>query len=219
VESSPIVDLDGTIYVGSLDGNLYAINPDGSQKWVFATGGAVPSSAAIGQAGFIHIGSDDTNFYTISQFADPRKSEDLDSSVTVDDINNWLNGEPGVKGPWAVRLEVDRSLLPNPGGEFDYQLSLWIRQCQELDCSDITNTFFQDTRIDYDYSAVPATLPMIQRFDFSAADQLLFERFYFGFTGAAGAGQNQNATISLFQLSFIRPGDPVVVDDALEWPP
>jgi outer membrane protein assembly factor BamB len=31
------VAADGTIYVGSEDNNLYAINPDGSQKWKFTT--------------------------------------------------------------------------------------------------------------------------------------------------------------------------------------
>jgi outer membrane protein assembly factor BamB len=157
VVSSPIVDLDGTIYVGSDNGNVYAINPDGTQKWLFPTGGLVRSSPAIGKAGFIHVGSDDTNFYTISQFADPRNFklkfpnnkkalltyQDLDVPLgDLDDPtgNDWLNGDPGVKGPWAVRLEVDRSLVPNSDDNYDYQLSLWIRQCQELDCSDINGT-------------------------------------------------------------------------------
>ena len=36
--SSPAIGLDGTIYVGSYDINLYAINPDGSLKWKYATG-------------------------------------------------------------------------------------------------------------------------------------------------------------------------------------
>ncbi len=35
VFSSPAIDLDGTIYVSSADNNLYAINPDGTQKWAF----------------------------------------------------------------------------------------------------------------------------------------------------------------------------------------
>jgi outer membrane protein assembly factor BamB len=141
VVSSPIVDLDGTIYVGSENGNVYAINPDGTQKWTFTTGAAVQSSPAIGDDGFIHIGSNNTNFFTISQFADPRnfkdedKSagklltfEDLDSTVSVDSNTDWLNGD-GAKGSWAVRLEVDRSLIPNAEGKFDYDLRLWIRQC------------------------------------------------------------------------------------------
>jgi outer membrane protein assembly factor BamB len=231
VVSSPIVDLDGTVYVGSEDGNVYAINPDGTQKWNFPTGGQVRSSPALGKAGLVHIGSDDTNLYTLSQFADPRsfkdedKSlgklltvEDLDSSVQVDSNTDWLNGA-GSKGSWAVRLEVDRALLPNADGEFDYELRLWMRQCPDptdFPCDEILGTFYQDTRVAYDYTAVE-DLPMVQRFRLSGAEQDAFERFFFGFTGAAGA-EALNATISQFQLSFIRPGDPVINCDSVKWP-
>ncbi|MDP6716694.1 MAG: PQQ-binding-like beta-propeller repeat protein, partial [SAR202 cluster bacterium] len=46
VFSSPAIGVEGTIYVGSWDNSLYAINPDGSQSWSFQTGGAIWSSAA-----------------------------------------------------------------------------------------------------------------------------------------------------------------------------
>jgi outer membrane protein assembly factor BamB len=231
VVSSPIVDIDGTIYVGSDNGNVYAINPDGTPKWLFPTGSSVRSSPAIGQDGFIHIGSNDTNFFTISQFADPRnfkdedKSagklltfEDLDSTVSVDSNTDWLNGA-GARGSWAVRLEVDRSLIPNAEGKFDYDLRLWIRQCpdqNDFPCSNILGTFYEDTRFEYDYTAVE-DLPMRQQFSLSGVEQDAFERFFFGFTGAAGAEALQ-ATISNFQLSFIRPGDSVVECDSINWP-
>jgi len=55
--SSTTIGSDGTIYVGSVDGNFYAINPDGTKKWSYATG-AVHSTAAIGSDGTIFIGSD-----------------------------------------------------------------------------------------------------------------------------------------------------------------
>ena len=51
--SSPAIGTDGTIYVGSDDGNLYAVNPDGTLEWTFATGGNVYSSPAIGNDGTI----------------------------------------------------------------------------------------------------------------------------------------------------------------------
>jgi outer membrane protein assembly factor BamB len=44
--SSPAV-LDGVVYVGSADGNLYALDArDGKRKWSYATGGAVNGSPA-----------------------------------------------------------------------------------------------------------------------------------------------------------------------------
>ena len=63
VFSSPAIGSDGTIYVGSWDNNLYAINPDGSRKWNFKTGDGVSSSPAIGSDGTIYVGSRDDNLY------------------------------------------------------------------------------------------------------------------------------------------------------------
>ena len=64
--SSPAIGYDGTIYVGPGDNNLYAINPDGSEKWIFPTGGNISASPAIGIDGTIYIGSYDHNLYAIN---------------------------------------------------------------------------------------------------------------------------------------------------------
>ncbi|MFZ0886958.1 MAG: PQQ-binding-like beta-propeller repeat protein [Candidatus Binataceae bacterium] len=67
VFSSPAIANDGTIYVGSDDNNLYAINPDGTKKWKFPTHYySVQSSPAIGSDGTIYVGSDDGNLYAIN---------------------------------------------------------------------------------------------------------------------------------------------------------
>ena len=39
MSASPAIDADGTIYFGSEDKKVYAINPDGTKKWEFVTGG------------------------------------------------------------------------------------------------------------------------------------------------------------------------------------
>ena len=47
-ESSPAIGSDGTVYVGSFDTKLYAINgKSGVKLWEFKTGGKVGSSPAI----------------------------------------------------------------------------------------------------------------------------------------------------------------------------
>jgi outer membrane protein assembly factor BamB len=46
--SSPTIGLDGTIYIGSNNHNLYAINPNGTEKWNYKTKGAIQSSPAVG---------------------------------------------------------------------------------------------------------------------------------------------------------------------------
>jgi outer membrane protein assembly factor BamB len=59
VDSSPAIGADGTIYVGADDGNLYAVNPDGTKKWKLPIGGQVISisAPAIGADGTIYLGS------------------------------------------------------------------------------------------------------------------------------------------------------------------
>lgn len=65
VISSPCIGLDGVIYFGSNDKNLYAVNPDGSLKWKFQTGGEVISSPAISENGIVYVGSKDNKIYAI----------------------------------------------------------------------------------------------------------------------------------------------------------
>lgn len=65
VYSSPAMGADGTVYVGSNDGNLYAIKSDGSISWAYPMGGEVHSSPAIGADGTVYVGSDDGNLYAI----------------------------------------------------------------------------------------------------------------------------------------------------------
>jgi len=65
-ESSPALGTDGTIYVGSFDNQLYAVNPNGTVKWTFKTGSIIYSSPSIAADGTIYIGSDDCKLYAIN---------------------------------------------------------------------------------------------------------------------------------------------------------
>ena len=63
-ESSPAVS-DGTVYVGSGDGNLYALDAaTGTLRWKFAAGDVVHSSPAVAN-GMVYFGSWDTFFYAL----------------------------------------------------------------------------------------------------------------------------------------------------------
>jgi outer membrane protein assembly factor BamB len=62
--SSPAVS-DGIVYVGSGDGNVYAINEQtGKQVWAFHTSNVIHASPAIAD-GIVFIGSWDTYFYAL----------------------------------------------------------------------------------------------------------------------------------------------------------
>ena len=63
--ASPVMGSDGTLYVGSADGMVYAIAADGTKRWSISTGGPVLSTGAIGTDGTLYIGSDDGNLYAI----------------------------------------------------------------------------------------------------------------------------------------------------------
>ncbi len=65
VESSAAFAGDGTAYIGSGDGRIYAVSPGGLLRWSYQTGGAVDSCPAIGADGEIYVGSCDHYFYCI----------------------------------------------------------------------------------------------------------------------------------------------------------
>jgi outer membrane protein assembly factor BamB len=66
VDSSPAIGSDGTVYVGSGDNKLYAINgKSGVKLWEFETGGWVWSSPAIGSDGTVYVGSRDKKLYAL----------------------------------------------------------------------------------------------------------------------------------------------------------
>jgi len=63
--SSPAI-VNGVVYVGSNDGNIYAIDSaTGTLLWSYKTGGYVLSSPAVAN-GMVYIGSDDGNLYAFN---------------------------------------------------------------------------------------------------------------------------------------------------------
>ena len=64
VSSSPAIS-NNTVYVGSEDGHLYAVNAfTGEEFWDFPTGAAITASPAVAN-GTVYIGSHDFNLYAI----------------------------------------------------------------------------------------------------------------------------------------------------------
>jgi hypothetical protein len=109
VWSSPAIGADGTIYVGSDDNNLYAINPDGSLKWSVTTGFWVVSSPAIGADGTIYVGSCDGNLYAIN----PEGSQKW-SFTTGDSV--YSSPAIGADGTIYVGSKDNKLYAINPDG-------------------------------------------------------------------------------------------------------
>lgn len=91
-ESSPAIGPDGVVYVGSYDGNLYAIRDQGDEgvlEWAFPTGGAIDGSPTVDGCGTIYVGSRDSTIYAINPDGTQRWSfltnGDIESSPTIID--------------------------------------------------------------------------------------------------------------------------------------
>jgi len=90
-ESSPAIGPDGTIYVGSYDSSLYAIQDEGnfgSLKWRFPTGGWVDGSPTVDGCGTVYFGSRDSTLYALNPDGSLRWSfpagGEIESSPTID---------------------------------------------------------------------------------------------------------------------------------------
>lgn len=57
----PTIGPDGTIYQGSWDKNLYAMNPDGSLKWTYTVEGALSYPVSMNEKGTIFVGAGDAH--------------------------------------------------------------------------------------------------------------------------------------------------------------
>jgi outer membrane protein assembly factor BamB len=74
--SSPAIGADGTVYVGSVDKKIYALDgKTGAKKWEFKTGGAVFASPAIGSDGTVYVGSVDKKVYALDGKTGAKKWE------------------------------------------------------------------------------------------------------------------------------------------------
>ena len=219
IRGTPVIASDGAIIFGSDDGYLYAVNPSGTLRWKFPTAGsplgAIGSKPAIGADGIIYFSADDGKLYAVDPAVnEPPNIRELyltsaELGASVADVNNWF-----LEGPWAVRVEVERERFDaNADGKFTYTLKTWLKKCTDADCTNVVGTtFFQNTRFAYDWTTAGIS-PMTQVFDLSNSPDSFhdrFDRFLFGFTSASTA--SQTIEIRRFQLSFIRPNDPVASD-------
>jgi outer membrane protein assembly factor BamB len=87
VFSSPALGDDGTIYFGSENNYVYAINPTGTLKWKYQTGNLIYSSPAVGSDGTVYIGSYDNYLYALNPNGTLKwrylTNDDIDSSPAV----------------------------------------------------------------------------------------------------------------------------------------
>jgi len=86
VFASPVVGHDGTVYVGSLDGQFVALNPDGSLKWRYSAGQKIYPSALVAGSSVI-FGTHQKELVSLSLEGQPRwklpLQDVVDASATL----------------------------------------------------------------------------------------------------------------------------------------
>jgi len=105
--STPVIDGDGNIYVGSADRHFYALAPDGTERWSFETGEIIDSSALLDDAGAVIFGSGDGTVYALDRATgDERWTFAADAPDENGAFINWFEGN--------VAMATDGTLMiPN----------------------------------------------------------------------------------------------------------
>jgi outer membrane protein assembly factor BamB len=65
IDSSASIGPDGTVYVGSADGVVHAVNYDGTVKWTYNAGGAA-STPVVADAGTLYVGTADGTLHALA---------------------------------------------------------------------------------------------------------------------------------------------------------
>ena len=123
VYSSPAIDKNGTIYIGSNNWYFYAIYSNGTKKWRFKTGGGVSSSPAIAEDGTIYVGSEDGKLYAVYPNGTKKWSQQVG--------NGWVYTSPvidenGIIYATSVIGSNICAFYPNGTKKWDTTLGGWI---------------------------------------------------------------------------------------------
>lgn len=104
--STPVIDGDGAVYVGSADRSFYAISAVGRELWRYTTGGVIDSAAALlrpdspGNPPSVVVASGDGHVYNLrtgTGSRDAREAWKLDARISPRaSYNNWFEGNVAV---------------------------------------------------------------------------------------------------------------------------
>jgi len=123
---TPAIGSDSTIYFGSNDTNLYALNPDGTLKWKYQTGSWVWNTPVIDKDGNIYIANSDSALYSINSegtlnwkhtFNEERVY--LDNPILTENGRIYLTVPISFNGPSKIiGLDLEGNIIFefNPGG-------------------------------------------------------------------------------------------------------
>jgi len=117
--SSPVVDGEGTVYVGSADQRFYAIRRDGTVKWFIQTGEIIDSSALLDDRGRVYFGSGDGFVYCADRRdgrivwkSKAHSVEEVGKEFGIKTYNvNWFEGNVGMLADGTIIAPNDNYLV------------------------------------------------------------------------------------------------------------
>lgn len=71
------IGTNGTLYYGSDDNRVHAVNPNGQELWTFQTLGSIKATPLVGADGTVYVGSDDASLYALRPAAGLSSSQRL----------------------------------------------------------------------------------------------------------------------------------------------
>lgn len=117
--SSPVVDGNGTIYIGSGDHYFYAIDQFGTILWRFKTDEIIDSSALLDDEGNVYVGSGDGYVYAFKRETGEllwkfkaHTPEQVESEFGIKTYNvNWFEGNIGILPDGTLLAPNDNYLI------------------------------------------------------------------------------------------------------------
>ena len=117
--SSPVIDAEGNVYIGSADTFLYKLDPQGQVIWKVKTDGIIDSSALLDDQGRVFFGSGDSHVYCLD-----RESGEIlwkSKAHTVEEVTeiygmetynvNWFEGNIGILADGRIIAPNDNYLV------------------------------------------------------------------------------------------------------------
>ena len=100
IHSSPAISKNGTVYITSLDGNLYALDNRGGRIWSHASGSRIWTSPAISSSGAVHFVDEEGTLHSIGEdgrslWKFSSREEVYHSSPSIDRKDNIYFGTAG----------------------------------------------------------------------------------------------------------------------------
>lgn len=114
----PVVAADGSLYLAGADSSLYAINPDGTERWIAALPDKVFGAPALNADGFIYLLDQEGKLYVLGPEADLIWSFQAEPGVKP------LSG-PVVDAQGVAYYATERRLIAvKPYGELAWRVNL-----------------------------------------------------------------------------------------------